>query len=70
MTRIPNRDWMYATPAQESYLNRLWASLPWKYHPYIRSQRRLLKADASAEIDRLKRAHDQFKADEAARRTA
>lgn len=57
------RDWIYATPAQETYLNRLWAEVqPYRTAEWARSKRRYLKTDASREIDMLRAAIARGKA--------
>jgi hypothetical protein len=68
--RFPNRDWMYATPAQESFIRVLrkktnkYPSIARVRWPEI--QRRLLKTEASTEIEMLKpcaaraEAYDKF----------
>jgi hypothetical protein len=50
-------DWIYATPAQETYLRRLFATASaLRVAPYAMPNRRLLKSEASRDIDVLKRA--------------
>ena len=52
----PNRDWIYATPAQITYLRRLLAECFSKRVEgyYIRDWDRILRRDCSAMIDTLK----------------
>lgn len=50
-------DWMYATPAQETYLRRLWDEVArYRTAKWARSHRRLLRSEASQEIDMLRAA--------------
>lgn len=66
--RFPNNDWIYATPAQESYLDRLWREVVvYRNAEWSRSSRRLLKSEASREIDMIKAAIARGKAERAAR---
>lgn len=59
---------MYATPSQESYLDRLWAEVaPYRTAEWPRATRRMLKSDASREIDMLKKAIARGKADVSSR---
>lgn len=51
------REWIYATPAQEAYLDRLWAEVQrYRTAEWVRSKRRYLKSEASREIDMLRAA--------------
>lgn len=61
-----NREWIYATPAQESYIKRLRNEAfslraETEYGP-ISNSRSHLKSEASAEIDMLKRCIAKAKA--------
>ena len=56
--RYPNNDWIYATPAQETFLRRLRnEAFAARYQGpevlYHDSSRRILKSEASAEISAL-----------------
>lgn len=51
------RDWIYATPAQEAYLDRLWIEVQrYRTAEWTRSKRRYLKREASREIEMLRAA--------------
>lgn len=58
MSSRPNHDWIYATPAQESYLRRLMdQAAPLRCAPYrFDRSRRLLRSEASKAIDDFKAA--------------
>ena len=61
------RDRIYATPAQEVYLDRLWAEVQrYRTAEWVRSKRRYLMSEASREIDMLRAAIARGK-DEATR---
>ena len=61
-------DWIYATPAQEAYIDRLWREVaPYRTAKWARPSRRLLKSEASREIDMLKQAIEEGKAEVASR---
>lgn len=56
-------DWMYATPAQEAYINRLWAEVDrYRTAKWPRVTRRMLRREASAEIAMLLEAIREGKA--------
>ena len=59
---MPRHDHIYATPAQESYLDKLWIEV-FRYGTakWSRGSRRLLKSDASREITMLLEAIEQGK---------
>jgi hypothetical protein len=57
-------DGIYATPAQESYLDHLWREVArYRTAKWPRSSRRLLRSDASLEIDMLRDAIARGKAE-------
>lgn len=58
-------EWIYATPAQESYLRRLWSEVAqYRTAKWAKPSngRRMLKSEASTEIGMLLAAIDEGKA--------
>lgn len=51
---MSRHDWIYATPAQEAYIRRLWVQAEvYRTAKWPRTNRRMLKKEASREIAML-----------------